>query len=188
MAINTIHPEIRKQWHKPMVSFYDYLPMKYKATSQRDWNIRRMIWEFKDGKSCTAVAIMTASKLREHFGEQVKDIVFACVPASNEAKNELRYKDFTKTVCHLSGAINAYEHIRIEGERLAVHERKEEKALQSVQVISFDVDFFKGKRVLVFDDILTKGFSYARFACQLEKFGAVVVGGFFLGKTICRNY
>ncbi|MBS5217835.1 MAG: hypothetical protein KHY61_07065, partial [Sutterella wadsworthensis] len=32
-------------------------------------------------------------------------------------------------------------------------------------------DFFRGKKILVFDDILTKGFSYARFACQLEKIG-----------------
>lgn len=37
MAIDTIHPEIKKQWHKLMVPFYDYLPMKYKTSSQRDW-------------------------------------------------------------------------------------------------------------------------------------------------------
>ena len=36
------------------------------------------------------------------------------------------------------------------------------------------------------DDILTKGFSYARFACQLEKLGGEVLGGFFLGKTVVR--
>ena len=54
------------------------------------------------------------------------------------------------------------------------------------QVIEFDKDFFRGKKILVFDDILTKGFSYARFACQLEKIGGEVLGGFFLGKTVVR--
>lgn len=44
--------------------------------------------------------------------------------------------------------------------------------------------FFKGKKCLVFDDILTQGHSYARFACALETLGAEVLGGYFLGKTI----
>lgn len=72
-------------------------------------------------------------------------------------------------MCKFSGAINAYEHIRASGDRLAIHEKFDSKSLQKVQVIEFDKDFFRGKKILVFDDILTKGFSYARFACQLEK-------------------
>lgn len=38
-----------------------------------------------------------------------------------------------------------------------------------------------------FDDVLTQGYSYARFACALEKMGAAVLGGYFLGKTILGN-
>ena len=101
-------------------------------------------------------------------------------------KNELRYKGFASAVCKFSGAINAYEHIRVSGDRLAIHEKFDSKSLQKVQVIEFDKDFFRGKKILVFDDILTKGFSYARFACQLEKIGGEVLGGFFLGKTVVR--
>ena len=56
--------------------------------------------------------------------------------------------------------------------------------MQDVEVINFDSSFFNGKRVLLFDDILTQGHSYARFACALEKLGAEVLGGYFLGKTI----
>lgn len=40
---------------------------------------------------------------------------------------------------------------------------------------------------MVFDDVLTQGHSYARFACALEKMGAEVLGGYFLGKTILGN-
>ena len=107
-------------------------------------------------------------------------------PASSADKNELRYKGFASAVCKFSGAINAYEHIRVSGDRLAIHEKFDSKSLQKVQVIEFDKDFFRGKKILVFDDILTKGFSYARFACQLEKIGGEVLGGFFLGKTVVR--
>ena len=69
---------------------------------------------------------------------------------------------------------------------MAIHEKFDSKSLQKVQVIEFDKDFFRGKKILVFDDILTKGFSYARFACQLEIIGGEVLGGFFLGKTVVR--
>ena len=79
---------------------------------------------------------------------------------------------------------NAYKAITIEGGRLAIHETKAAKTVQTVEVIKFDKRFFKGKKCLVFDDILTQGHSYARFACALETLGAEVLGGYFLGKTI----
>lgn len=72
----------------------------------------------------------------------------------------------------------------MEGERLAVHESKLGKHVNNVQIINFDTDFFKGKKVLVFDDVITRGYSYARFACLLEALGASVVGGLFLARTL----
>lgn len=63
-------------------------------------------------------------------------------------------------------------------------EGRQEKEFSSCSVISFDRDFFNGKRVILFDDIVTRGLSYARFAAQLEYFGAEVMCGVFLGKTL----
>jgi len=37
--------------------------------------------------------------------------------------------------------------------------------------------------VLVFDDVITKGLSYAKYANQLERLGACVIGGMFLART-----
>lgn len=180
MAHQSKYPSLDRQWHKMMFSFFEYLPMQYRQATEREWQIRKMIWSFKDGKAYLNIAWMIANKLHQVFGDDVKNIVFACVPASSADKNELRYKGFASAVCKFSGAINAYEHIRVSGDRLAIHEKFDSKSLQKVQVIEFDKDFFRGKKILVFDDILTKGFSYARFACQLEKIGGEVLGGFFL--------
>ena len=155
MAHQSKYLSLDRQWHKMMFSFFEYLPMQYRQATEREWQIRKMIWSFKDGKSYLNIAWMIANKLHQVFGDDVKNIV-------------------------------AYEHIRVSGERLAVHEKFENKSLQKEQVIEFDRDFFRGKKILVFDDILTKGFSYARFACQLEKLGGEVLGGFFLGKTVVR--
>lgn len=54
-----------------------------------------------------------------------------------------------------------------------------EKPLNSVEK-----SFFAGKEVVVFDDVITQGRSYAKFACAIEALGASVVGGIFLGRTI----
>jgi predicted amidophosphoribosyltransferase len=37
--------------------------------------------------------------------------------------------------------------------------------------------------VLLFDDVITKGDSMLRFKRKMEELGAIVVGGFSIGKT-----
>ena len=168
MAAKRNIPEAWKnQWSKFMFNFFDYLPTKYEA-NKREWSIRRMIWDFKDGKRSASVAELVAKKMREQFGAEVCNVTLA----------------FAEEVARLTGCRNAYKAITIEGGRLAIHETKAAKTVQTVEVIKFDKRFFKGKKCLVFDDILTQGHSYARFACALETLGAEVLGGYFLGKTI----
>lgn len=173
----------KKQWSKFMVNFFDYLPIKYEA-NKREWAIRRMIWDFKDGKRSIAVAEMVAKRMRLQFGADVENVTLVCIPASSAEKNSTRYKVFAEEVSRLTGCKNAYKAITIEGERLAIHETKATKTVQTVEVIKFNRKFFQGKKVLVFDDVVTQGHSYARFACALEEMGAEVLGGYFLGKTI----
>ena len=185
MKTNQVFPEaISSQWQKPMFSFYNYVPMKYKAT-QKEWDVRKFIWNFKEGRQVMAAARMVAEHIREQFGSLCDTLCFACIPAHTPELNEARYMEFSREVCRLTGAANAYDHIHVEGDRLAVHEYgHQEKEFSSCSVISFDRDFFNGKRVILFDDIITRGLSYARFAAQLEFFGAEVMGGVFLGKTL----
>ena len=175
----------KRQWSKFMYCFFDYLPVKYEA-NEREWKVRKMIWDFKDGKRSMAVAELVAKKIREQFGTECENITLTCIPASSSDKNELRYKNFSEEVSRLTGCKNAYQSVTIEGERLAIHEAKGVKAVQDVEIIRFDNYFFKGKKVLVFDDILTQGASYARFSCALESVGAEVLGGYFLGRTLMK--
>jgi len=126
----------------------------------------------------------TANAMIKCFGSEVKNIVFACIPASSAAKNELRYKAFCHRVCELTGAENGYEHVRVCGERKTIHDnRKNEDEVRKANVVEFDEPFFDNKMVLVFDDVITKGLSYAKYANQLERLGACVIGGMFLART-----
>lgn len=184
MAAKFNIPEAWKtQWSKFMVNFFDYLPTKYEA-NKREWAIRKMVWDFKEGKRSKKVAELVAKKMREQFGAEVKNVTFVCIPASSGEKNEIRYKAFSEEVSRLTGCKNAYKAITIEGERLAIHESKCSKGVRSVNIIKFRKGFFEGRKCLVFDDVLTQGHSYARFACVLEAMGADVLGGYFLAKTI----
>lgn len=176
---------ILKQLRKIKINFLKYYPVRIKNVGAEEQNARQIIWDFKDGKAFEKVAQMAAYHLNEQFGEQVKEVVFCCVPASSPEKNEIRYKNFSARVCELSGAIDGYDHIRVQSERLSVHEHRKdkEKDISMVQVIDCDEAFFRNKSCLLFDDIITQGLSYANFANLLERFGANVLGGFFLGKT-----
>lgn len=180
-------PEAWKaQWAKFMFNFYDYLPVKYSAT-EREWAVRKLIWDFKEGKRSLKVAEIVADTLRKQFGKDISKVTFVCIPASSAGRTEIRYKAFAEEVSRLSGCKNGYKGIKIEGERMAVHETNTGKQVQPVEVITLNKRFFAGKKVVVFDDVLTRGHSYAFFACELEKAGAEVLGGYFLAKTIFRN-
>ena len=97
-----------------MFNFFDYLPTKYEA-NKREWSIRRMIWDFKDGKRSASVAELVAKKMREQFGAEVCNVTLVCIPASSGEKNEIRYKAFAEEVARLTGCRNAYKAITIEG-------------------------------------------------------------------------
>ena len=127
---------------------------------------------------------MTAARMIEEHGDGCSQLVFIPVPASSVRKNEIRYMDFCKRVCELTGAINGYDHVRVCGERLAIHEnRKAEKEIRKVSIIEFDEEWFRGKAVIIFDDVITRGISFGIYANQLESFGANVIEGIFLART-----
>ena len=63
----------------------------------------------------------------------------------------------------------------------------QEKEIRKVSIIEFDEKWFNGKQVLCFDDIITRGHSYANYANQLESMGANVIGGMFLARTHYRT-
>ena len=179
-----VEESIRKQLAKPQTWFCKYFPKRIRNVGEKEVADRTRGYRFKDGVAHEEVAQMTASSMLQQYGAACSTIVFTPVPASTPQKNEIRYKAFCERVCELTGAINGYEHVRVCGERLAIHEnRKAEKEIRKVNVIEFDEEWFNGKTIVAFDDIITRGISYATFAIQLESFGGNVLGGIFLAKT-----
>lgn len=180
----TIDIELQKQLDKPQTWFCKYFPVRIRNVGEREKADRQLVFDFKDGRAYEEVARRTAAAMTERYGASCADIVFSPVPASTREKNEVRYKAFCQRVCELTGAVNGYEHVSVSGERLSIHEnRKAEKEIRKVNIVEFDSAFFNGKSVVVFDDVISKGLSYATYAHQLESLGANVLGGLFLART-----
>lgn len=175
------------QLSKKQGYFLKYFPARIRNVGEDAKEDRKLIYAFKDARddAYKLVAQMVDGYLKREYGEQVKDMVFLCVPASRQEVNKSRYKEFCKEVSRLSGIKNGYSHLILMEDRLAVHERRRgrEKEISRVSIMDFDKPFFKGKQVLIFDDIITTGGSYAIFAEEVEKHGAHVVGGLFLART-----
>lgn len=176
--------QIQKQLDKPQTWFCKYYPARIRNVGEKEIADRQLVFDFKDGRAYEEVAQRTAENMLTLYGKGCVNIVFAPVPASTSESNELRYKAFCHRVCELTGAENGYEHVRVCGERKTIHDnRKNEDEVRKANVVEFDEPFFDNKMVLVFDDVITKGLSYAKYANQLESLGACVIGGMFLART-----
>lgn len=186
-----------RNWHLLFNGFYyNYLLNYYPTTctfeaNEREWNDRWTIWNFKNtpGKTSSrdhnnALAIVIPKikiKLIETFGEHsLKYLTLVCIPASSQEKTKARYEEFSRRLCNETGMINAYEHMNV------IYSSSEKKFGGSgidTNNVSFETGYFRGKYILLFDDVITKGESMLKFKIKMEELGATVVGGFSIGKT-----
>lgn len=171
--------------------FYYYPNNSNIVPTQEDWNNRWIVWNFKNdterispsahAKTLNIVVTMIKNKLTSTFSEEsLKYLTLVCIPASSQAKTEARYEEFSSRICEELGMINAYPHIKVTEERM---ERHLGGTSTDTDKLSFDNDFFKGKYVLLFDDVITRGHSMNTFKRKMESLGATVVGGLCLGRT-----
>ena len=176
--------QIQKQLDKPQTWFCKYYPARIRNVGEKEIADRQLVFDFKDGRAYEEVAQRTAENMLTLYCNGCVNSGFAPVPASTSESNELRYKAFCERVCELTGAINGFDHVKVAGGRLAIHEnRKLEKEIRKVNIITFDEKWFCDKTIVTFDDVITRGITWATYSDQLEQLGAHVIGGIFLAKT-----
>lgn len=174
---------------------HDFLIRYYPTTCDFDatdseWNDRQLIWSFKNDpnketriphqQALSVLLPRVKNRLDNTFGTLLSNLTLVCIPASSPAKHKARYESFSKQLCDRTGMTNAYSHIVVNEERVARHEGG---MAGGTDTITFDNDFFKGKNILLFDDLLTRGDSMRKFGRKLTSLGANVIAGFTLGKT-----
>lgn len=172
----------------------DYYPTTVEFEADDDeWDDRWTVWIFKNDPGKTPeeahqrvlnrVVPKFVGLLKDTFGEKsLKYLTLVCIPASTEEKNNARYKEFSERLCQETGIENGFSHIHLTRDRVAKREGGNADDV-SIANYSFDDSFFNGKRVILLDDIITKGNSMRIAKAKLEKLGAQVICGLSVGKT-----
>lgn len=167
--------------------FYDYLPQRFAPTSLTDEQVRSFIYKFKNGDKMAAkhAAKLVATLLWRWYSHNCSDYVIVCVPSSNASEYKKRFSYFAAVVADRCAQDNAMAHVHIWGKREALH-RSAGHVVRDTDdyCVTVDDDFFRGRKVIIFDDLITTGTTADNFAEQLKAAGADVRGGLFLAQTI----
>lgn len=176
-----------KDW--PMVKgvhhyfFYYYYPTRFEDVTEFDWDVRNLIWDFKDGTRHDKVCQILTNKLCRVYGEAIDLLTFVCIPASTRDVNRDRYQSFMVDVCNATGMANGYDYVTIVKEKEPTRLGGEFSA-----EYSYDKDFFKDRQIILFDDVVTRGRSLAKMRIELENLGAHIVAALSIGRTYSDYY
>lgn len=168
-------------------NIYEYLPKRFFTVNPQYTATRRLVYAFKDGEKWATkyVADVVVNLLTGWYGGKASDFVLVCTPCASQKKYNYRFMEFAADVTRRAHIQNGSAYVNIFGRR----ESKHNNALHVVSesfgyMVNLDADFFKGKKVIIFDDLITSGATAEEFKEQLENVGATVLGGLFLAKTV----
>lgn len=167
---------------KPYFFFYHYYPQRCTDISIENEKIRNLIYRFKDGKvdAMKTVAKFTAQKLIKTFGiYKLRELTFVCMPEASGQIDPIPWEyEFPCIVCELTDMQNG-------GKKIDVVKKKTPKHLGGIEPAEYAVeeDFFQGKDVVLFDDIVTTGKSIHQSIEFLESNGANVLCVMSLANT-----
>ena len=165
-------------------ALYDYVPQRFLGRVPLEQKIlNMMILGFKDGRNVYS-RIFARQMARALSEIDMSNVVVVCVPASTRYSHVRRWKQFSAMLCRLTGAIDGFDLVQVSGSRKRAHVTGEyELATNIKHYVHVDADFFRGKKVLVIDDIYTTGQSSTAFIGAMQAAGASVVMAMFLAKT-----
>ena len=168
--------------------FFEYVPKAYfdlcVDKAQQSVN-NRFVYDFKAGDRAAAqlCAQWLVRYLTSQYGTLLKDFVVVFAPCSSQAKYNNRF-GYLAALLNASGITTANEHMSIFGERKPIHNGGAHFVAEDVYHVSLDGSYFKGKNVILFDDLLTSGKTIEAFRAKLEQAGAYVEREIFLARTV----
>ena len=168
-------------------NFGVYVPKAYRELATEEEKIfSEWVINFKDGQKAQLKegAQMVISKLRQWYGDKARELVVVPVPCSSMAQYRFRFSYFCVVVANTLGQATPMQHVTILGKRTAAHRNPAHTIVKDDNYeVQVDGDFFKGKKVVIVDDIISSGRTADDFAKKLEDAGAEVKGGIFFAKT-----
>lgn len=162
----------------------DYLPVRYQANAQQLAD-RQTCYNFKDGNINDEVKSGFLNKIQEITNGEKTGWAICFIPASTKSKTQTRYKKLAEAI-QASGYMVAINAIYNEHDHEAGHLTG--KTGNPIEGFGFNTSGIAGKKIIVIDDIITRGKTFQMVAEKLMAMGATTVTGLFLAKTINPDY
>lgn len=163
----------------------EYLPKRYSATMKQE-NDREVIYDFKNGYCSLSLMNTIVECIKEIKNETGGNNWRVCfIPASTKSKTQARYKKLAEAI-QAAGYEVAINAIYNEHDHEAGHLTG--KTGNPIEGFGFNASDIAGKKLIVIDDIITRGRTFQMVAEKLETMGAASVTGLFLAKTFNPDY
>lgn len=162
----------------------EYLPKRYDATAQQEAD-REMCYAFKDGVLSTSVKNSFIKKAASIVGDDKQNWIICFIPASTSNKTRNRFSKLASAFRSEGYTVDdtaIYNKFDKDAEHISG------KTSNPIESFGFEDDDVKGKKVLLIDDIITRGRTFNMVADKLKSDGASNVTGLFLAKTIEPDY
>ena len=162
----------------------EYLPVRYQANAQQLAD-RQTCYNFKDGYLNDEVKSGFLNKIQEITNGEKTGWAICFIPASTKSKTQTRYKKLAEAI-QAAGYKVAINAIYNEHDHEAGHLTG--KTGNPIEGFGFNASDIAGKKLIVIDDIITRGRTFQMVAEKLETMGAANVTGLFLAKTFNPDY
>lgn len=166
----------------PYYYLYDYYPYKRYDYTQLTANQRltsTLITHFKEGRRPAGLHISTILKAAMLQEPSLGYDLLAVIPASTRQKNRKRFEVFCELFAEPGK--NGFDAIRILHDR---EEMKGQSGCDKTANLVFDREMIAGKRILLLDDVITRGDGFRQTSEKLMDNGAASVTGLFLARTV----
>ena len=162
----------------------NYLPVRYQSNAKQLAD-RQTCNNFKDGNINDEVKSGFLNKIQEITNGEKTGWAICFIPASTKSKTQTRYKKLAEAI-QASGYKVAIDAIYNEHDHEAGHLTG--KTGNPIEGFGFNTSGIAGKKIIVIDDIITRGKTFQMVAEKLMAMGATTVTGLFLAKTINPDY
>lgn len=159
----------------------EYLPTRYEANS-REWDNRHAVWNFKDGVCSTSVLNDMSEIINDIVIGREYEYVICFIPASTKSKTINRFATVARKLTERTGVKATLSGICKTSDSESGYIAG--KSSNPTADFCFDSSVFRGKKVILVDDVITRGRTFVLTADKMIANGATSVEGVFVAKTI----
>lgn len=161
-------------------NLFRYLPVRYNPCGQQ-LEDNREVYRFKDGDASFRIIEGFANKINNLTSGCYNDWVVVFMPASTASKTITRYTSLAESLRRrVKSAVSTDALYNLYDREASVVTGKTSNPTESFGIRSNEV---RGKRVILIDDVITRGVSFSQMEDKLIAAGAKDVYGLFVAET-----